>query len=141
MSEFERSRRLVLILTSITLLCSILLWLLTPAKSFVAGFILGGLISLYNVLYLARRVNVISQLVITGIRGRMGLGFLYRVLMVVFGAILVYKRPEWFDYRTYVLGLPLCYILLLIATGFTLRKGKEITPQEGGDVLGTDSEN
>jgi ATP synthase protein I len=140
MSEFDRSRRLVLILTAVTLFCSILLWLFTPAKSFVAGFILGGLISLYNVLYLARRVKIISQLVITGVQRRMGLGFLYRVLMIIFGAILVYKRSEWFDYRSYVLGLPLCYILLLIATGFTIKNGKEITPQEGGEILGTNSE-
>lgn len=141
MAEYHSSSRLVLILTSIILLISILLWLITPAKSFVAGFILGGLISLYNILYLARRVKLITQLVIAGSQRHMGLGFLYRILMVIFGAILVYKLPEWFDYRSYVLGLPLCYILLLIATGITIYKGKDKTPREGRDVLGTDSEN
>ncbi|WEG13108.1 ATP synthase subunit I [Pullulanibacillus sp. KACC 23026] len=141
MNEYTSSRRLVLILTSFIFLVSILLWYLTPAKSFVAGFILGGLISLYNVLYLGRRIKLISQLIIAGSHRRAGLGFLNRILMVVFGAILVYKFPEWLDYRSYVLGLPLCYILLLIATGVTIKKGKEPSSREGRDVLGTDSEN
>ncbi len=128
MNDFSSSNRLVLILTSIILVLSLLLWFVTPAKSFVAGFILGGLISLYNVLYLARRVSLITQLVIAGSHRPKSLGFLYRILMVVFGIILVYKFPEWFDYRSYVLGLPLCYVLLLVATAITIYKGKEKTP-------------
>lgn len=139
MDEIAWSRRFILILTSCILLASILLWLIIPAKSLVAGFILGGSISLYNVLYLARRVRMVNEMIIRGSSRRVGLGFFNRVLMVAFAIILTYRFPEWIDYRTLILGLPLCYIFLVVASWLYVKKEKSL--REGRKCFGNHSEN
>lgn len=139
MHEIEWSRRFILSLTSCILLVSILLWFIIPAKSLVAGFILGGSISLYNVLYLARRVRLFNEVIVRGSSRRVGLGFFNRVLMVAFAIILTYRFPEWIDYRSLILGLPLCYIFLVVASCIYVKK--ENTLREGRKSFGNHSEN
>ena len=139
MNELDWSRRFILSLTSCILLISILLWFFIPAKSLVAGFILGGAISLYNVLYLARRVKLAGLLVISGSSRKAGLGFFNRILMVAFAIILTYRFPEWIDYRTLILGFPLCYAMLVPASWLYVKKEK--TQREGRNTLGNHSEN
>jgi ATP synthase protein I len=139
MNELAWSRRFILSLTSCILIVSILLWFIIPAKSLVAGFILGGSISLYNVLYLARRVRMVNEFIIRGSSRRVGLGFFNRVLMVAFAIILTYRFPEWIDYRSLILGLPLCYIILVVAACLYVKKEK--TLREGRNMLGNHSEN
>ncbi|HET7615621.1 MAG TPA: ATP synthase subunit I, partial [Bacillales bacterium] len=90
LAEWALVRRLTLILSCSMLAILILLWFVIPAKPFVAGLILGGLISLYNVLSLARRVRVAGQLAAAGSSRVTGAGLLNRMLMVVFGILLVY---------------------------------------------------
>ncbi|WP_038111281.1 ATP synthase subunit I [Tuberibacillus calidus] len=139
MNELTWLRRIILSLTSCILLISILLWFLVPAKSLVAGFILGGAISLYNVLYLARRVQIAGMLVISGSTRRAGLGFFNRVLMIAFAIILAYRFPQWIDFRTLMLGIPLCYAMLVPASCFYVKKEKML--REGRNMLGNHPEN
>lgn len=138
-NELAWMRRQILILSSGVLAVLVILWLIVPTKAFVAGFILGGVISLYNVLYLARRVRVIGQMVVEGSARIAGAGLINRILMVVFAAILAYRFPEWIDYRSLILGLPMSYMIMVLVAILYVKK--ERTLREGRDVLGTDSEN
>lgn len=137
LKEWDESRRLTLLLSCCVLAVLILLFLIMPAKSFLAGLILGASISLYNVLYLARRARIAGQAAIAGRTA--GSGFLNRVLMVVFGIILIYRFPEQLHYLGYVSGLPISYILIIVAAGINAKKGH--TKREGRVVLGNHSEN
>ncbi|WP_077614203.1 ATP synthase subunit I [Caenibacillus caldisaponilyticus] len=139
MDEWAWYRRFILILSCAFYGASLLLWLFTPLKSFAAGFILGGLISLYNILYLARRVRIIHEQAAWAVPRRAGSGFVNRVLMVAFGVILAYRFPEQIDYRGLAPGLALGYILMVIAA--CRYNKKERLPREGREILGNHSEN
>jgi ATP synthase protein I len=138
-NELAQFRRLILILSCWILAVLILLWFITPAKSFVAGFILGGLISLYNVLYLARRVRIVGQFAVAGSRRIVGTGFVNRILIVVFGIILAYRFPEWIDYRSLVFGLLISYVVMVVVA--CLYANKENAQQERRDILGNNTDN
>lgn len=138
-NELARSCRMMLIISGCIFTFLIILWFLTPVKPLVAGIILGGLISIYNIFHMAFRVKLASDRVIAGSQKLVGIKTLSRILMVVFGIILAYRFPEWIDYRSMVLTLPLGYILMVIVVSFTYIS-KPNSHQEGRDVLGTDSE-
>lgn len=138
LAELTWFRRLILIFSCCILLVLILLWFLIPAKSLIAGLLLGGCISLYNVLYLARRVRITGQMAMAGTPGLAGSGVINRLIMIGFAIILAVRFPEAIDYRFLVLGFTMCYILLIIVAIIYARK--ERTKQEGRDVLGTESE-
>jgi len=114
--------RLIIIFSGGFLTIFILLWLVIPAKSFIAGLLLGGLISFYNLLYLARRIKMASLVAITGRPGLRGTGMFNRILMVVFAIILVARFPEAIDYRALILGLFLNFVLLIIIALLFMRK-------------------
>ncbi|MFC4619862.1 ATP synthase subunit I [Camelliibacillus cellulosilyticus] len=139
MAELAWYRRLILILSSCILGIFILLWFFTPAKSLIAGFILGGVISLYNTLYLARRIRIIGLLAMKGFQRHAGTGLLNRLIMVVFGVIIVYRFPNWFDYRTMIAGLLIGYVLMVITA--CLHAKKEKAEREGRVMLGNHTEN
>lgn len=139
MAELAWYRRLILILSSCILGIFILLWFFTPAKSLIAGFILGGVISLYNTLYLARRIRIIGLLAMKGFQRHAGTGLLNRLIMVVFGVIIVYRFPNWFDYRTMIAGLLIGYVLMVITA--CLYAKKEKAEREGRVMLGNHTEN
>lgn len=120
--ELVRVRRLILILSCAVLAGLLLIWLFVPAKPFVMGIIIGGLISLYNVLYLARRVRIAGQLTMTHSVRPTGTGLINRILMIAFGVILAYRFPEWIDYRALVIGLPMSYVLMVVAMCLYINK-------------------
>ncbi|GGE28452.1 hypothetical protein GCM10011391_03770 [Pullulanibacillus camelliae] len=136
-ADLKWMRRLIIILSSGFLTILILLWLLTPAKSFIAGLLLGGLISFYNLLYLARRIRMAGLVAITGRPGLRGTGMFNRILMVAFAVILAVRFPEAIDYRSLILGLLLNFVLLIIVAVLFARK--EAAMKEGRDGLGNNS--
>ena len=138
-NELDWMRRQILILGSGLIIALVILWLILPNKSLVAGFILGCAISIYNILYLARKVRMTGEVIANGTRSVMGTGFFNRILMVAFGVILVVKFPESIDYRSLILGLPVSYILMVFIAVFYTKKDR--INREGRDVHGTDSKN
>jgi len=139
MNEITKVRRLILTISSYVLISLILLWFVIPAKAFIAGLILGGLISFYNTLYLARRVRIAGQSVASGSPRLAGTGLIHRVLMVAFGILLAYRLPDWIDYRSVPLGLPIGYILLVIAVLIHIKN--EEKKRERRVMFGNHSEN
>lgn len=135
-AELDRVRRLILILSGCVFALLFLLWAVIPARAWVAGLILGSAISIYNVLYLGFRIKIVSQLAMAGKRPR-GLGLMHRILVVALGMVVAYQFPEWVDYRSTALGLPVGYILMIAATCATT-KNKRIK-REGRIVLGNHS--
>jgi len=136
-AEWKWMRRLIIIFSSGFLTIFILLWLVVPAKSFIAGLLLGGLISFYNLLYLARRIKMASLVAITGRPGLRGTGMFNRILMVVFAIILVARFPKAIDYRSLILGFFLNFVLLItVAVLFMRKKG---AMKRRGDGLGNNA--
>src|SRR5699024_771087 len=103
----------------------------------IAGIILGLVIGLYNVLYLARRTRIVGERIIGGRARAGGSGLLTRMLLVVFGIALAYRFPEEFNILAYVCSLPLSYIIMLIAGGLNVRRIRK--QEEGRDVIGNHS--
>ncbi|GGH84072.1 Na+/proline symporter [Pullulanibacillus pueri] len=137
-AELDWIRRLIIILSSSFIIILILLWLVTPAKAFIAGLLLGGIISLYNLLYLARRIRMAGQVAMTGAPGLLrGTGMFNRILMVLFAILITARFPDWIDYRSLILGLLLNFVLLIIVAVLYARK--EATMKEGRDGLGDNS--
>ncbi|MFC7391861.1 ATP synthase subunit I [Scopulibacillus cellulosilyticus] len=117
-NELVRSCRITLILSCCILIFLIFLWFVTPAKSLIAGFIIGGLISFYNVFHLAYRVMLAGKLVASGSQKLVGLKTLSRIAVVGFGIVLACRFPEWIDYRSLVLALPLGIIVMIVSASF-----------------------
>ncbi|MDN4592783.1 ATP synthase subunit I [Polycladomyces subterraneus] len=108
-------RRQTAILTSIFLALVFLLWWVTPWKSFLAGFFMGGVAGLYNALYLIRKLRLMDEQPMSAVSGkrRVNTGLANRFLMAAFPMLLAVRFPEWIDYRSVLLGLPVPYILLI----------------------------
>jgi ATP synthase protein I len=108
-------RRQTAIHTSIFLALVSFLWWTTSWKAFFAGIFMGGLAGLYNVLYLIHRLRLLDAQVMATASGnrRVNTGWVNRLLMAAFPMILAVRFPEWIDYRSVLLGLPVPYILLI----------------------------
>lgn len=117
MDAHDLYRRQTAILTCIVLALISVLWWTTPWKAFFAGFFLGGVAGLYNALYLIRRLRRIDQQAIeqamSTSKRRVNMGLANRFLMAAFPMLLAIRFPEWIDYRSVLLGLPVPYILLI----------------------------
>ncbi|MFD1397555.1 ATP synthase subunit I [Kroppenstedtia eburnea] len=122
--SLEIRRRRVMILTACSLALIFLLWLTLPARSFFAGMFLGGLVSLYNVLHIARKLRLAGETALAGEGSRPGLGLTNRFLALILPLILGIRYPEQVNVLSIFLGLPLGYMaavmveLSLIKSGF-----------------------
>ncbi|MCS1352287.1 ATP synthase subunit I [Mechercharimyces sp. CAU 1602] len=136
-NELDWIRRHILRYSGIILTTLVLLWIITPYKPFLAGIILGGLVSLYNVLYLARRIRIIGERVVAG-QGPAGTGLVNRILMIGFSVIMAVRFPEWIDYRSLVLGWPISYILLAVVGYLLVRHDRMDRKEENADGSNTE---
>lgn len=96
--------------TRITFLLLVFLsvmWLLTSAKPFFAGWILGGMVSLYFFHTLARRVRMMREITLSGDGRRIGTGLGFRILMVAVCLIGIARIPEHVNVIGFFLGLPM----------------------------------
>jgi ATP synthase protein I len=102
MDPLHTIRRRVVILTAGFLALLLVLWLLTPYKKMVAGAGLGLLVSLYNVLYMARKVRLAGETTLaTGSTRHRGTGMINRYLMVALAILVAFKYPMHFDVLLY----------------------------------------
>ncbi|WP_141603668.1 hypothetical protein [Terrilactibacillus laevilacticus] len=122
-NELAWSYRVMFVIYVCLLIIASLLWILLPVKSLLAGFVLGMTISFYNIFHMTLRVRIASVKVLSGSHKLMGLKSMTRFLMVTFGALLVYKLPAVFDFRTFVFSLLLGYLTLIVVT--TIETGKQ----------------
>jgi ATP synthase protein I len=119
MDMMQAIRRQVVILSAGILTLLLIMWFITPYRVFLNGVILGILVSLYNILHLGRRLHLVGKQAITTDGKRVsGLGVINRYLMVTLAIIIIAKYPQYVDYKGFILGLPICYILPLIVIWF-----------------------
>ncbi|MFD1427232.1 ATP synthase subunit I [Kroppenstedtia sanguinis] len=107
-------RRRVVILTACSLALILLLWLILPAKPFFAGMFLGGLVSLYNVLHIARKLRLAGEMALAGEGSRMGIGLTNRFLVLILPLILGIRYPEQVNVLGIFLGFPLGYVAAVV---------------------------
>lgn len=96
--------------TRIILLIQVFLfvmWALTSAKPFLAGLILGGMVSLYFFQTLARRIRLMREMTLSGNGRRVGTGIGFRILMVAVCLIGIARVPEHVNVVGFLLGLPM----------------------------------
>ncbi|MCQ2010787.1 MAG: ATP synthase subunit I [Sporolactobacillus sp.] len=118
-----------------------LIWFLIPARALASGFLLGGLISLYNVFHLSFRLRIAGLRVQSGARHLAGLHMTVRIATIVFGVLMVYRFPTRIDYRSFVLSLLFGYLMLVTVMSYYYLKGNGTTSSdEGGETHGSDSE-
>ncbi|MBA4495954.1 ATP synthase subunit I [Paenactinomyces guangxiensis] len=124
--------RRVLVFTVGLIIALLILWFSTSYQQAIAGLILGILVSLYNVLYLARKLRIAGEYAIaTGSPKTPGVGMLNRFLMVTLAVMITVKYPGTFDFRSMVLGLPVCYILSVFMYFWCSKREKRLN--EGGE--------
>jgi hypothetical protein len=133
-------RRRVVFLTTGFFTILWIIWLITPHKRFVAGIFLGICVSLYNVLYLSRKVWAAGEHAIaTGSTSKPGTGMINRYLMVALAIIIAIMYPKVFDVRTIPVGLPICYIIITLL-GFWQERRSNYQLERGESTAdGTDA--
>lgn len=136
-SQLDWSRRMIFLISCGIFGLTTIIWFLTAFAPFVAGLMLGEIVSLFNVWYLAHRVKLVGKRIVNQTPRLGGSGLATRILMVIFAALLAYRFPEWIDIRSYVFALPISYIVMLIVGGLNVKRMKKI--QEGRDVIGNHS--
>lgn len=115
MNPLNTIRRQLLYVSSGLLILCLIFWLLFPYQSLIAGVMLGLCISLYNILYLTRKIRLKGEhSIVTSLKMIQGSGMLNRYLMVTLAIIIAILYPQWIDVRTVVIGLPICYILVVV---------------------------
>jgi ATP synthase protein I len=112
MNSEKSIHRQVVNLTAGLLVILLVYWFVTPYQRLIAGLFLGILISLLLFLHLSYRLQLVTERVLaTGSPKIPGLGMVFRISLVFLGMVLTAVFPSMLDYRTVVLGLPVCYIL------------------------------
>ncbi|PTX62510.1 ATP synthase I subunit [Melghirimyces profundicolus] len=114
--------RMVNKLMSAFLALQAVLWLLTPQKPFFAGLFLGGLVGLYNIHYLARRLRLLEAYASSGSGRRPGSGMVNRFLMAVAPLLIAVRFPGWIDWRAVLIGLPAGLVAVLLVEFWDVRK-------------------
>jgi ATP synthase protein I len=123
MDPITTIRRRVVFLTIVFLAILMIIWFFTPQKRLVAGFFLGLCVSLYNTLYMSRKVRIAGErAILTGSTRNRGTGMVNRYLMVALAIIIAIEYPGWFDVRAVPFGLPICYILIILLEFWEARR-------------------
>ncbi|MFC4077359.1 ATP synthase subunit I [Salinithrix halophila] len=126
-----RQRRPVVTLMGVFLTSLLLLWLLTPQKTFFAGLFLGGLVSLYNILNVARKLTALEAHAFGESHKRPGSGMINRFLMAAAPLLFAAAYPQWIDFRAVLLGLPSGLAAVLLIEFWDVRKKSH--PTERGE--------
>jgi hypothetical protein len=116
MLRMEPIQRRVVQFTAGLLAFLIILWFFAPEqRPVIAGWMTGILTSLFNMIHLSRRLWIAAESVIaTGSPKTPGIGLISRILIVVLAIAIARRFPDYVDFRTVVLGLPVCYIITII---------------------------
>ena len=96
-------------------------YLIASWRIYVAGFILGTLISTYNVILTARRTSRIAEQVLGEAKGFKTSGMLIRFATIAIGVMLVVRFPDIFDLIAFVTGLLLTHIIMVVDGLFHLQ--------------------
>ncbi|GAY77853.1 ATP synthase subunit I [Sporolactobacillus inulinus] len=140
-SVMEWFSHVLLIITIVYIFLFGLIWFYEPVRALASGFLLGGLISLYNVFHLAFRLKIAGLRAQSGVRKSEGLHMTVRILMIVFGVLIVYRFSTRIDYRSFVLSLLFGYLMLvMVMSYYHLRSKGTTSSEEGGEIYGSDSE-
>ncbi|TCS95589.1 ATP synthase subunit I [Hazenella coriacea] len=118
--HFMRTR--IILLTVIFLSLLLISWFIFPFQKAIAGLMIGVIVSLYNILHLARRLRIAGEVAIaTGSLQTPGIGMMNRILMICAAFLIAIQFPELVDFRMIFLGLPVCYIIAVIVQLWFLR--------------------
>ncbi|WP_442602556.1 ATP synthase subunit I [Paenibacillus sp. KN14-4R] len=70
-------------------------WALFPDyRPYVAGVILGTVVSLINARYMAWKIGQVSSVVLDGVRKRINLGFMTRAALALLAIMIAIKSPH-----------------------------------------------
>ncbi|MGA8944078.1 MAG: ATP synthase subunit I [Thermoactinomyces sp.] len=120
MDSFKIIQQWVVCFTAGILTLLLAIWFITPYQRIIAGIFLGICVSLYNVLYLAKKMRSIDENAFSKSSGKYrGTGQIHRYLMVALAIFLAVKFPAWFEATAVVAGLPFCNILS-VCLGFVV---------------------
>jgi len=115
----KTAMRFALFFLSICLLA----WALSvPLRPYVAGLILGVLVSLFNAYLLKRRIEVITLYSLQNKGKRASLGFVSRVCSTLFAVMIAVKYAEQIHLVTTIIGLFLIQLFMLLI-GILSNKG------------------
>lgn len=88
-------------------------WGFTPYSTIFAGLALGSLFGLYNFWILVRRMEKFDR-VLSGEKGRAGLGTTFRFASGVASVAIALALPNYFHLISTVIGLMIPYALLIV---------------------------
>lgn len=88
-------------------------WGFTPYSTIFAGLALGSLFGLYNFWILVRRMEKFDR-VLSGEKGRAGLGTTLRFASGVASVAIALSLPNYFHLVSTVIGLMIPYVLLIV---------------------------
>lgn len=88
-------------------------WGFTPYSTIFAGLALGSLFGLYNFWILIRRMEKFDR-VLSGEKGRAGLGTVFRFASGVAAVAIALALPQYIHLISTVIGLMIPYVLLVV---------------------------
>jgi ATP synthase protein I len=88
-------------------------WGFTPYSTIFAGLALGSLFGLYNFWILTRRMEKFDR-VLSGEKGRAGLGTAFRFGSGIAAVAIALALPEYIHLISTVIGLMIPYVLLIV---------------------------
>ena len=131
MTPLQTIRRRMLLFTVGLLVFLVICWFLFPYRSQTGGLIVGITVSLYNFYYLSRKVRQKGEYTLAkAVRHLSGSGMVHRFLMVALAIIVAILYPQWIDVHTVILGIPLCYILVVLVEGYSLYRQRTSSGKE-----------
>lgn len=119
-------RRRVVFLAAGILFILLIVWLITPFRSYAAGLFLGICVSVYNVWYLSHKVKRMGETALARGKSGTGSGMLQRYLMVTLAFLIAMKFPQHVHPLAIIAGLPICYILLPFFELWETRKASRV---------------
>lgn len=99
---------------------TLLIYLLTPLKSYSLGFLLGIIFGYVNLWTIYRKTIVVGRAANTAMNHSAfsliwaGLGFVIRVALALFAVWLALNNPEQLHLLSVIIGFSLIYIIILI---------------------------
>lgn len=88
-------------------------WGFTDYKAIFLGLILGTSVGFFNLRFLMKRTKRFGEAVVEGRKAR-SLGMVTRMAAAVVGIAIVLWFPDMFHLISFVIGLMLCYVVIMI---------------------------
>ncbi|WP_048601504.1 ATP synthase subunit I [Rubeoparvulum massiliense] len=120
-NDLQRLTARILRISLFFLILALPFFLIASWRIYVAGFMLGTIVSTYNMILTARRTIQITETILSGSKRLRTSGMLIRFATIALGVMLVVRFPETFDLIAFVIGLLLTHIIMVVDGLFHLQ--------------------